>query len=73
VLLNAHPRRQHEEAWLTYGGTRVAVARTRSALGVSFASGDGKVQWHEMATRRRCSSPACSTRPCSAVAGRPAR
>jgi membrane-bound inhibitor of C-type lysozyme len=47
VLLNAHPRRQHEEAWLTYGGTRVAIARTRSASGVSFASGDGKVQWHE--------------------------
>jgi membrane-bound inhibitor of C-type lysozyme len=47
VLLNAHPRRQHEEAWLTYGGTRVAVVRTRSASGIAFASGDGKVQWHE--------------------------
>ena len=47
VLLNAHPSRRHEEAWLTYAGTRVAVERTRSASGVSFASRDGKVTWHE--------------------------
>lgn len=47
VLLNFHPRRPSEEAWLTYAGTRVAVERTRSASGVSFASADGKVQWHE--------------------------
>ncbi len=47
VLLNFHPRRPGEEAWLTYAGTRVAVERTRSASGVSFASADGKVQWHE--------------------------
>ena len=36
VLLNFHPRRSSEEAWLTYAGTRVAVERTRSASGVSF-------------------------------------
>ncbi len=47
VLLNAHPRQRVEEAWLTYGGTRVAVERRRSAAGVSFASPDGKVRWHE--------------------------
>lgn len=47
VLLNFHPRRPGEEAWLTYAGTRVAVERTRSASGVSFASADGKLQWHE--------------------------
>jgi len=47
VLLNFHPRRPSEEAWLTYGGTRVAVARQRSASGLSFGSQDGKVQWHE--------------------------
>ena len=33
VLLNFHPRRPSEEAWLTYAGTRVAVERTRSASG----------------------------------------
>lgn len=47
VLLNFHPRRPAEDAWLTYGGTRVAVARQRSASGLSFASADGKVLWHE--------------------------
>ena len=47
VLLNVHPRRPSEEAWLTYAGTRVAVEQTRSASGVSFASPDGKVKWHE--------------------------
>jgi membrane-bound inhibitor of C-type lysozyme len=47
VLLNFHPRRPSEDAWLTYAGTRVAVERTRSASGVSFASPDGKVSWHE--------------------------
>jgi membrane-bound inhibitor of C-type lysozyme len=47
VLLNFHPRRPSEEAWLTYAGTRVAVERTRSASGLSFASADGKVTWHE--------------------------
>ncbi len=47
VLLNAHPRRRNEEAWLTYAGTRVAVEHKRSASGVSFASRDGKVKWAE--------------------------
>jgi membrane-bound inhibitor of C-type lysozyme len=47
VLLNFHPRRPSEAAWLTYAGTRVAVERTRSASGVSFASADGRLTWHE--------------------------
>jgi hypothetical protein len=47
VLLNAHPRRRHEEAWLTYAGTRVAVERRPSTAGVTFASADGKVSWRE--------------------------
>ena len=47
VLLNFHPRRPAEDAWLNYAGTRVAVERRRSASGVSFASADGKVTWHE--------------------------
>jgi hypothetical protein len=47
VLLNVHPRRRMGEAWLTYGGTRVAVERQRSASGITFESRDGKVKWHE--------------------------
>jgi membrane-bound inhibitor of C-type lysozyme len=47
VLLNAHPRRVNEEAWLTYAGNRVAVERARGAPGVTFASRDGRVKWHE--------------------------
>jgi len=47
VLLNFHPRRPSEEAWLTYAGTRVAVEGRRSASGMLFASPDGKVTWHE--------------------------
>jgi hypothetical protein len=47
VLLNAHPRRPAEEAWLTYAGTRVAVTRKGRAGGIEFASADGKVRWQE--------------------------
>lgn len=47
VLLNAHPRRPTEEAWLTYAGTRLVVTRKRGAAGIEFASGDGKVRWQE--------------------------
>ena len=48
VLINAHPRRRKEEAWLTYAGTRVAVERKAVASGVKFASRNGKVRWHEI-------------------------
>jgi hypothetical protein len=47
VLINAHPRRRAEEAWLTYAGTRVAVLRAPADSGVAFRSHDGKVRWHE--------------------------
>ncbi len=47
VLLNAHPRRPAEEAWLTYAGTRVAVARERKAPGVTYGSADNRVRWTE--------------------------
>lgn len=47
VLLNAHPRRRSEEAWLTYAGTRVAVTRLPTVGEVSFASADDKVKWTE--------------------------
>ena len=47
VLLNAHPRRRAEEAWLIYGGTRVQVERVPSESGVAFDSLDGKVKWRE--------------------------
>lgn len=47
VLLNAHPRRRNEEAWLTYAGNRVAVARVRGTSAVAFESRDRKVKWLE--------------------------
>ena len=47
VLLNAHPRRPAEEAWLTYAGTRVAVARDRRAPDVTYGSSDNRVRWTE--------------------------
>ncbi len=47
VLVNAHPRRRAEEAWLTYGGTRVQVERVPTESGVAFDSHDGKVKWRE--------------------------
>jgi hypothetical protein len=47
VLINFHPRRPKEEAWLTYLGNRVAVTRQPVASGIAYASADGKVRWHE--------------------------
>jgi membrane-bound inhibitor of C-type lysozyme len=47
VLVNYHPRRILEPAWLTYLGNRVEVARKRVASGVAATSADGKVNWHE--------------------------
>ena len=47
VLVNAHPRRPGEEAWLTYAGTRVAIERVRRASDVAYASADEKVKWVE--------------------------
>lgn len=47
VLLNAHPSRPSEEAWLTYAGTRVPVERVRRSSDPAYASADGKVTWIE--------------------------
>lgn len=47
LLLNFNPRRIKEEAWLTYAGNRAEVHRVPSASGISYASKDGKVKWHE--------------------------
>ena len=47
VLVNYHPRRMNEPAWLTYLGNRIEVARKRVASGIAAESADGKVNWHE--------------------------
>ncbi len=47
VLVNYHPRRIREPAWLTYLGNRIEVARKRVDKGIAAASADGKVNWHE--------------------------
>ena len=47
VLVNYHPRRIREPAWLTYLGNRIEVARTRVDTGIAAASADGKVNWYE--------------------------
>jgi hypothetical protein len=47
VLVNYHPRRIAEPAWLTYLGNRVEVTRKRVASGIAASSADGKVNWHE--------------------------
>jgi hypothetical protein len=53
VLINFHPRRPHEDAWLTYLGNRVAVTRQPAASGIAYASADGKVRWREKGTEGR--------------------
>jgi hypothetical protein len=47
VLVNYHPRRIREPAWLTYLGNRVEVTRKRVDSGLAATSADGKVNWHE--------------------------
>jgi membrane-bound inhibitor of C-type lysozyme len=47
VLVNYHPRRIREPAWLTYLGNRVEVTRKRVASGIAATSADGKVTWRE--------------------------
>lgn len=51
VLVNYHPRRIREPAWLTYLGNRVEVARARVDSGIAAASADNKVRWHETGDR----------------------
>ena len=47
VLVNYHPKRIGEPAWLTYLGNRIEVSRKRVASGIAAESADGKVNWHE--------------------------
>lgn len=47
VLVNYHPLRIREPAWLTYLGNRVEVQRKRVDRGIAATSGDGKINWHE--------------------------
>lgn len=47
VLVNYHPRRIREPAWLTYLGNRIEVTRKRVDAGIAASSADGKVSWHE--------------------------
>jgi len=63
VLLNAHPRRPNEEAWLTYAGTRVAVERLRTASGVAFESRDLRVRWYESGDDARLEFPGLLREP----------
>jgi membrane-bound inhibitor of C-type lysozyme len=47
VLVNYHPRRILEPAWLTYLGNRIEVTRKRVDSGIAATSADGKVNWYE--------------------------
>jgi hypothetical protein len=63
VLLNAHPRRTSEEAWLTYAGNRVAVARVRHAPEMTYASPDDMVRWVERGSEATLTFDALLERP----------
>ncbi|MCX8005112.1 MAG: MliC family protein [Burkholderiaceae bacterium] len=47
VLINYHPRRPQEDAWLTYLGNRVPVTRQAAGAGIAYVSADGRVRWFE--------------------------
>lgn len=47
VMVNYHPRRIREPAWLTYMGNRIEIARARVDAGIAAASADNKVRWVE--------------------------
>lgn len=51
VLVNYHPRRIREPAWLTYLGNRVEIARVRAGRDIVATSADGKIHWKESAGR----------------------
>jgi hypothetical protein len=51
VLVNYHPRRIREPAWLTYLGNRVEIARVRVDKSIVATSADGKTHWRESADR----------------------
>jgi hypothetical protein len=47
VLVNYHPRRMREPAWLTYLGNRVEIARVRVDGLIVATSADGRIHWRE--------------------------
>lgn len=47
VLVNYHPRRIREPAWLTYLGNRVEIARVRVDKSIVATSTDGRIHWRE--------------------------
>lgn len=47
VLVNYHPRRIREPAWLTYLGNRVEIARVRVDKSIVATSADGRIHWRE--------------------------
>lgn len=51
VLVNYHPRRIREPAWLTYLGNRVEITRVRVDRSIVATSADGKIHWTESADR----------------------
>jgi len=51
VLVNYHPRRIREPAWLTYLGNRVEITRVRVDKSIVATSADGKVHCNESADR----------------------
>lgn len=51
VLVNYHPRRMREPAWLTYLGNRVEIARVRVDRSIVATSADGRIHWTENADR----------------------
>lgn len=51
VLVNDHPRRIREPAWLTYLGNRIQIARVRVGQSIVATSADGKIRWSESADR----------------------
>ncbi len=51
VLVNYHPRRIREPAWLTYLGNRIEVARVRVDKSIVATSADGRIHWRESADR----------------------
>jgi hypothetical protein len=51
VLVNYHPRRIREPAWLTYLGNRIEISRVRVGRDIVATSADGRIRWNESADR----------------------
>ena len=73
VLVNYHPRRIGEPAWLTYLGNRIEVARKRVPSGIAATSSDGKVNWHEQGNTAQLEFEGLLDQPlqCEAKSGAP--